>query len=600
MKKFLFLCLFLIGFGWALSNFTGLATQGSYDSIVLDFREDVGVTQIVDRVRTISEKYNVTPRLNSEFSFADNVYVVKGDRQTLNGLKKSLGKYTEYIEPNYIYEANAIIFDGGKVPNDPMYGKQWNLRSINVESAWQETKGDGVTVAVIDTGVTRVPDLQKTEFASGYDFVNDRTQATDDNGHGTHVAGTIAQSTNNNYGVAGIAYEANIMPLKVLDSYGSGTVADIAEAIKFAADNGADVINMSLGGGGESQLMKEAIDYAYNKGVVIIAAAGNSNQNSAGYPARYPRVIGVSALEPSGEKAPYSNFGAGVDISAPGGSTANGNEAGGILQNTIDAETGDSIFAAFQGTSMASPHVAGVAALIKGMGVEDPEQIANILKQSSRAIEQDPLNHFGSGQLDAAAAVQLAAKGQLNFRDFFRWLRENGYLNPGFWIDGGAVALLPKIAMVLGSYLLAWLLQNYLPFAWSWSMHTGLVAGSSGLFFLRGFYVFDLPQWPMRVMGSSIPELGGAIQGSSMLNPIFASVLIPAILVVLLLGHPQWKWLAIGSTIGVASCLAVSAVVSPAVWGLGSGFVAQAFLVANALLCLALARLAIRTEAEAV
>jgi serine protease len=600
MKKFLFLCLFLIGLGWALSNFTGLATQGTYDSIVLDFREDVGVTQIVDRVKTISEKYNVTPRLNSEFSFADNVYVVEGDRETLNGLKKSLGQYTEYIEPNYIYEANAIILDGGKVPNDPLYGKQWNLRSINVESAWQETKGDGVTVAVIDTGVTRVPDLQKTEFVSGYDFVNDRTQATDDNGHGTHVAGTIAQSTNNNYGVAGIAYEANIMPLKVLDSYGSGTVADIAEAIKFAADNGAGVINMSLGGGGESQLMKEAIDYAYNKGVVIIAAAGNSNQNSAGYPARYPRVIGVSALDASGEKAPYSNFGAGVDISAPGGSTAGGNEAGGILQNTIDAETGESIFAAFQGTSMASPHVAGVAALIKAMGVEEPEQIANILKQSSRAIEQDPLNHFGSGQLDATAAVQLAAKGQLNFRDFFRWLRENGYLNPGFWIDGGAVALLPKIAMVLGSYLLAWLLQNYLPFAWSWSMHTGLVAGSSGLFFLRGFYVFDLPQWPMRVMGSSIPELGGAIQGSAVLNPIFASILIPGILVVLLLGHPQWKWLAIGSTIGVASCLAVSAVVSPAVWGLGSGFVAQAFLVANALLCLALARLAISTEAKAV
>jgi serine protease len=600
MKKFLFLCLFLIGLGWALSNFTGLATQGTYDSIVLDFREDVGVTQIVDRVKTISEKYNVTPRLNSEFSFADNVYVVEGDRETLNGLKKSLGQYTEYIEPNYIYEANAIILDGGKVPNDPLYGKQWNLRSINVESAWQETKGDGVTVAVIDTGVTRVPDLQKTEFVSGYDFVNDRTQATDDNGHGTHVAGTIAQSTNNNYGVAGIAYEANIMPLKVLDSYGSGTVADIAEAIKFAADNGAGVINMSLGGGGESQLMKEAIDYAYNKGVVIIAAAGNSNQNSAGYPARYPRVIGVSALDASGEKAPYSNFGAGVDISAPGGSTAGGNEAGGILQNTIDAETGESIFAAFQGTSMASPHVAGVAALIKAMGVEEPEQIANILKQSSRAIEQDPLNHFGSGQLDATAAVQLAAKGQLNFRDFFRWLRENGYLNPGFWIDGGAVALLPKIAMVLGSYLLAWLLQNYLPFAWSWSMHTGLVAGSSGLFFLRGFYVFDLPQWPMRVMGSSIPELGGAIQGSAVLNPIFASILIPGILVVLLLGHPQWKWLAIGSTIGVASCLAVSAVVSPAVWGLGSGFVAQAFLVVNALLCLALARLAISTEAKAV
>ncbi|NEP44127.1 MAG: peptidase S8, partial [Okeania sp. SIO2H7] len=324
MKKFLFLCLFLIGLGWALSNFTGLANQGSYDSIVLDFREEVGVAQIVDRVKTISEKYNVTPRLNSEFSLEDNVYVVKGDRQTLKALKKSLGKYTEYIEPNYIYEANAIVLDSGNVPNDPLYGKQWNLRSINVEAAWQETKGSGVTVAVIDTGITRVPDLEKTEFVPGYDFVNDRTLATDDNGHGTHVAGTVAQSTNNDYGVAGIAYEAKLMPLKVLDSYGSGTISDIAEAIKFAADNDADVINMSLGGGGESQLMKEAIEYAHNKGVVIIAAAGNSNQNAAGYPARYPKVIGVSALDPSGEKAPYSNFGAGVDISAPGGSTANG------------------------------------------------------------------------------------------------------------------------------------------------------------------------------------------------------------------------------------------------------------------------------------
>jgi len=127
-----------------------------------------------------------------------------------------------------------------------------------------------------------------------------------------------------------------------------------------------------------------------------------------------------------------------------------------------------------------------------------------------------------------------------------------------------------------------------------------LVAGSSGLFFLRGFYVFDLPQWPMRVMGSSLPEVGGAIQGSNILNPIFASVLIPALLIVLLLGHQQWKWVAIGTTIGVASCLAVSAVVYPAVWGLGVGLPAQIFLVVNAILCLGLARLAIRTEEKLV
>ncbi|NEO58784.1 MAG: peptidase S8 [Okeania sp. SIO3B5] len=597
MKKFLFVCLFLIGLGWALSNFSGLANKGVYDSIVLDFREDIGVTKIVDEIKTISDEYQVTPRLNSEFSLSDNVYIVKGDRQLLKELKSSLNKYTEYIEPNYVYNANAIILEGGKgVPNDPMYGKQWNLRSINVEEAWNETKGDGVTVAVIDTGVTRVPDLQKTTFVAGYDFVNDRTLATDDNGHGSHVAGTIAQSTNNEYGVAGIAYEASIMPLKVLSASGGGTVSDIAESIKFAADNGADIINMSLGGGGESQIMKEAINYAHSKGVVIIAAAGNSGQNSASYPARYPHVIGVSATDPTGEKAPYSNFGAGVDISAPGGSTSGKNETGGILQETINPENGKSVFASFQGTSMASPHVAGVAALIKSSGIEDPEEIANILKKSARVIKEDPLNHFGAGQLDASAAVKLAIKGQITFRDFFRWLHDNGYLSPGFWLDGGAVALLPKVAMVLGSYILAWFLRNYFPFSWSFPLHTGLVAGSSGLFFLRGFYIFDLPQWPMRVMGSSLPEVGGAIQGSGILNPIFASVLIPALLIVLLLGNQQWKWLAIGTTIGVTSCLAVNAVVDPAVWGLGSGFAAQIFLVVNAFLCLGLARLAIKTE----
>ncbi|MGD1704420.1 S8 family peptidase [Dapis sp. BLCC M229] len=597
MKKFLFVCLFLIGLGWALSNFSGLANKGVYDSIVLDFREDIGVTKIVNQIRTISDEYQVTPRLNSEFSISDNVYIVKGDRQLLKNLRSSLGKYTEYIEPNYVYSADAIIFENGDgVPNDPMYGKQWNLRSINVESAWNETKGDGITVAVIDTGVSKVPDLEKTNFVPGYDFVNDRTLATDDNGHGTHVAGTIAQATNNNYGVAGIAYEASIMPLKVLAASGGGTVSDIAESIKFAADNGADIINMSLGGGGESQIMKEAINYAHNKGVVVIAAAGNANQNSASYPARYPHVVGVSATDPAGEKAPYSNFGAGVDISAPGGSTSGKNEAGGILQETINPENGKSVFASFQGTSMASPHVAGVAALVKASGIEDPEEITNILKKSARAVKEDPLNHFGAGQLDAAAAVKLAIRGQITFRDFFRWLHDNGYLNPGFWLDGGAVALLPKLAMVLGSYILAWLLRNYFPFSWSFPLHTGLVAGSSGLFFLRGFYVFDLPQWPMRVMGSSVPELGGAIQGSGILNPIFASVLIPALLIVFLLGHRQWKWVAIGTTIGVASCLAVSAVIDPAVWGLGAGIPAQIFLVVNALLCLGLARLAIRTE----
>ena len=585
MRKFFIVCLFVFGLGFALFNFKGLAAQGEFQSIVLDFREDIPAAEIDKEVNLLASSYNLEPQLNSEFSQADHVYIAKGDRKTIDKLKKAgIGKFTEFIEPNYIYQAF-------EAPNDPDYDKQWNLRSINVESAWDETKGSGITVAVIDTGISEVPDLKATKFVKGYDFVNDRIDASDDAGHGTHVAGTIAQSTNNNYGVAGIAYEASLMPLKVLGASGGGTVADIAEAIRYAADNGADVINMSLGGAGESQLMEDAINYAHQKGVVVIAAAGNSNQNSASYPARYPHVIGVAALDSVGVKAPYSNFGAGVDISAPGGS-----EAGKIVQETIDPESGQSIFEGYQGTSMAAPHVAGVAALVKAAGVKEPDEILNILKQSSRVVKEDPLNHFGAGHLDAAAAVKLAVRGQITFRDFFRWLRDNGYLNPRFWIDGGTIMLLPKIGMVIGSYLLAFLLRNYFPFGWSWSLASGLVVGSSGLFFLRGFYIFDLPQWPFRVMGSSIPELGSSIQGSSALNPIFASVVIPFILVALFLGHRQWKWVAIGSALGVASCLAVSAVVSPSVVWLGSGVLARGFLVANALLCFGLAYLASKGE----
>jgi len=608
MRKLVLAGLFLVGLIWAIASFSGLAAQGTYDRIVLDFREDVDAAQIEQQVQTIAQKYNVRPRLNSEFSQPDHLYTVKGDKALLNALKHDLKQYTEYVEPDYIYSIpesqdsrvnvsigkEASPIQASQAPNDPMYSQQWNLHSINVESSWQDTKGKGATVAVIDTGISEVPDLKETSFAKGYDFVNDREDARDDNGHGTHVAGTIAQSTNNGFGVAGIAYEATLMPLKVLSASGGGTVADIAEAIRFAADHGANVINMSLGGGGESSAMAEAIDYAHKKGVLIIAAAGNSGQNSASYPARYPHVLGVAALDSSGQKADYSNFGAGVDVSAPGGSTSEENAAGGILQNTIDPSTGESTFAAFQGTSMAAPHVAGVAALVSASGVKDPDEVAAALTQSARKVQDDELNHYGAGKLDAAAAVKLALKGKITFNDFFQWLRDSGYLNPRFWIDGGVVALVPKLAMVVGSYLLAFFLRNYFPFAWSWSMASGLIAGSSGLFFLKGIYIFDLPQAPLRVMGSSIPELGSSIQGSGALNPLFASVLIPLALVVLLLGHAQWKWFAIGSTIGVTACLAVSAAIDPQLMWLGDGALARGFLIVNALLCYGLVWLAIK------
>jgi serine protease len=590
MRKLFILCLFCLGIGFAILNFSGLATKGEFDSLVIDFKESIPATEIDRQLQLLTRDYHLTPHLNSQFSQAEHLYTLKGDRALLDTLRgSSLSHAVEAIEPNYIYRTSVA-------PNDPQYSKQWHLHNIHAERAWEETRGKGITVAIIDTGVSKVPDLAKTGFVAGYDFVNDKTTADDDNGHGTHVAGTVAQSTNNNYGVAGIAYEAKIMPIKVLSGGGGGTISDIAEAVRFAADNKADIINMSLGGGGESQVMKDAIDYAYNKGVVIIAAAGNENNNSASYPARYAHVIGVGATDAQGERAEFSNYGAGVDISAPGG--GHGSK---IWQETIDPDTNQPIISGFEGTSMAAPHVAGVAALIKSAGITSPDEIFAVLQQSVRKIEQDPQNYYGAGHLDAAAAVKLAQTGKITVNDFFRWLRDNGYLNLRFWIDGGAVALLPKLAMVLGSYLLAFLVRTYVP--WGLPLISGMVLGSSGLFFLQGFYIFDLPQAPFRILGSSIPELGNAIfgnNGNSILNPAFASVLIPLILMVACWSFPQGKWFAIGTSLGVSACLLVSAVISPHVWLLGDGEIARSFLVLNGLLCFGLARFAARGDSQTV
>jgi serine protease len=580
-----------------------LQIPAEVSSVVVDFRED-RADRIPAQLQALA-KLGLTAKLNSEFSLADHIYLVEGDRQALatwlsREPRSTLAQEVESIAPNYLYQSFAA-------PNDPGYSSQWNLHVSNVEPAWDQTKGKGITVAVIDTGISPVPDLEGVTFAKGYDFVNDREAALDDNGHGTHVAGTIAQATNNNYGVAGIAYEATLMPLKVLSGEGGGTVADIAEAIRFAADHGADVINLSLGGSGESPLMQEAIDYAYNKGLVVVAAAGNRGASSADYPARYRHAMGVAALDSSGEKTPYSNYGAGVDLAAPGGlirTDEAGTESGGIVQETIGPE-GKSQLAGFQGTSMAAPHVAGAAALVKAMGIQEPDQVVAILRRSARMVTDDGLNYYGAGKLDIGNAVSLASQGQITWRDFLRWLRDSGYLNPRFWIDGGTIAILPKLAMVLGSYVFAWWLRVYAPFgvasgaaravglgAWG---HAGLIWGSCGLFGLRMIEIFDAPQWPLRVLGSSLPELGGAAWGNA-LNPVTASVLLPLGFAALLLGNPQGRQWTIGVSLGTAACLGVSALVGPHLMWVGPGGLARLFLGGNALLCLGLAALIVQPQ----
>jgi subtilisin family serine protease len=259
----------------------------------------------------------------------------------------------EYAEPNYFVHALSVT------PDDPYYGLQWHLPKMKAGNAWGETKGSrNVTVAVLDTGVDLTHSDLDEQVVGGYDFVNNDGQPDDDNGHGTHVAGTIAAETNNGEGVAGINWYAKIMPVKVLDEAGEGTHEAVALGLIFAADNGARVINLSFGGEDSSAVMSEAINYAYGKGCVLVAGTGNSGAGEVIFPARHENVVAVGASDEEDNwcnasiwgEGFGSNYGPGIDVVAPG-------------NNIISTYFGGS-YAVGSGSSMATACVSGLAALI--------------------------------------------------------------------------------------------------------------------------------------------------------------------------------------------------------------------------------------------
>ncbi len=297
-------------------------------------------------------------------------------------------------------------------PNDPLYEKQWHLDAMGAPYGWANSPaGEGVIVAVIDTGATQTSDLIDTKFLPGKSFTGE--PMFDGNGHGTHVAGTIAQATNNGIGTAGIAPNATILPVKVLSNYGSGSASGIASGIDWAVDQGAQVINLSLGGS-YSKIIHLSIQKAVDDGVIVVAAMGNDGSNQANYPGGLEETIGVSALGPTGELSFYSTHGKGTDIAAPGGDKQIGGEAGGVLQQTTkDSES----YQYFQGTSMATPHVVGAAAVLLSTGMTS-EEVENALYKSSTGYEGGWTEKFGYGKLDLEQALRDNGSG---WGDWANW-----------------------------------------------------------------------------------------------------------------------------------------------------------------------------------
>lgn len=497
-----------------------LLASGQHAGLLVDFEDGSDLAELRARYPDASIAWN------SENVADEAIAVVTANGRTYDELLEAFAQDedVEVAEVNAVIQLDPVealsnaqdwLPDDNEpapkdaFPNDPHYDKQWNMDMVHARDAWRYATGEDVIVAVIDTGVAYedgkgvwAPDLKETRFVKGRDFVNKDDVAADDHGHGTHCAGTIAQSTDNGRGVVGLARNCKIMPLKVLSRHGSGTVADIVDAIRFAADNGAQVLSLSLGGGFPNKSMARAVAYARNKGCMVVCAAGNSYRPPVSYPAAYKGATAVSSVGPTGELAFYSSYGKQVFIAAPGGDKSKKPEDG-VLQNTIaPGQNGKTVYAWYQGTSMATPHVAGASALLYSVGVTRPDAIESILKTTAGAArgqaEGSWNQKYGWGILDAGAAVHHAV------------------FTPGL------------LALVLAGFGGVFLLRKHTKHVSVPLVALGGLAGACGLFFLRPLGLGEVPvvgDLLCRSMATwDIPLLGASWHWT----PLFASALIPA------------------------------------------------------------------------
>jgi serine protease len=401
-------------------------------------------------IQTVGKQHGITMR--TSHTIGTGAHVVKLDRKIQVGEVHAIATEIMAKDPSVEYAEPDRMMHAMLTPNDTRYSEQWDLyettAGMRLPAAWDKSTGSGVTVAVIDTGYRPHADLKANIVAGGgYDMISDTTVSGKAGGrqadaidpgdwtttdqcysgspgsnsswHGTHVSGTIAAATNNSTGVAGIAYNAKILPVRVLGHCG-GYTSDIADAMIWASGGAvsgvpanatpAKVLSLSLGGGGACDTTTQsAINSARSRGAVVVVAAGNENQDASNSnPANCSGVIAVAAVNRSGGRAWYSNYGSIVDVAAPGGDTSV--QGNGILStlNTGATTPGSDSYEFYQGTSMATPHVSAVAALMLAKNPNlTPDDIESKLKSSARPFPAT-CTGCGAGIVDASAAVDAA------------------------------------------------------------------------------------------------------------------------------------------------------------------------------------------------
>ncbi len=382
--------------------FAGIGARPAASASLAQSGEDFAPDKVIIRV----DPHAAAGALSSCLRSANASEEKRSSQVHLSKLKVPAGQVDQAIArlkscPAVLYaERDYKVFASVTDPTDPGFASQWGLQAIHAPQGWDTSTGaTSVVIAIVDSGIDlNHPDLAG-KILPGYNTVNNTTLTQDDFGHGTHVAGIAAAIANNGIGVAGVSWGARLLPVKVLDQTGGGDLQTVYDGIMWAADHGANVINMSFGGVMTSfpQSLQDAVNYAYNKGVVVVAAAGNDGLNENVYPANLSNVVTVAATDQTNTRASFSNFGPSVDLSAPGVS---------IYSTYFSTTTNSSTYATLSGTSMATPFVSGLAALLWSMpGYTTPDQVIHQMESTALdlgAAGRDDYYGYGLIQVDAA------------------------------------------------------------------------------------------------------------------------------------------------------------------------------------------------------